>query len=101
MALWWLRVAWDDFPASEGFKVQSMPLRLSHFVQGAHVAPLLGRWTKCANRIGMVQSSTFNVRCSAGLLAAIIIVIDSLTRFLPCSRALTMTQANESPVRGL
>ena len=33
-----------------------MPLRLSHFVQGAHVAPLPGRWTKCANRISMVLS---------------------------------------------
>src|ERR1017187_8301493 len=29
-----------------------------------------------------------------------LIVIDNMTGFLPCLRALTMTQANESPVKG-
>jgi hypothetical protein len=52
-----ISVAVNDQPARK-VKVHSMPLRLSHFVQGAHVAPLPGRWTKCANRISMHRSSS-------------------------------------------
>ena len=37
--------------------VFTMLIRLSHLAQDAHVAHLLGIWTKCANPISMVFTS--------------------------------------------
>ena len=38
--------------------VFTMLIRLSHLAQDAHVAHLLGIWTKCANPISMQQTIT-------------------------------------------